>query len=69
MEEQVKKKRRRPVSKEVRCLICNRRFKRRKYRKIRMGPTCARKLADGYAGIQIKAFEPLPSVICEEATP
>lgn len=43
---------------EVRCLVCNHRLKRRKYRKVKLGPTCARKLASGYAGIQIKAFEP-----------
>jgi uncharacterized CHY-type Zn-finger protein len=48
--------------KEVRCDVCNHLLKRRKYRKVKLGPRCAEKLASGYAGIQLNAFEPLPEV-------
>jgi len=48
--------------KEVRCLVCNHRLKRRKYRKVRIGPGCAIKLKNGNTGIQIKAFEPVPEI-------
>ena len=51
--------------KEERCLVCNHQLKRRRYRKAGMGPTCARKLAEGYAGIQLKAWEPPPEVVCK----
>gem|GEM_PF-4234124 len=40
-----------------RCLVCNHKIKRRKNIKAGMGPTCARHLQEGFAGIQIPAFE------------
>ena len=49
--------------KEVRCLVCNHKLKRRKYRKAQLGPTCQRKLENGYAGIQLRAFEPYPALV------
>lgn len=42
----------------VKCLVCHRKLKRRKYRKTRIGPTCQKKLESGFAGIQIDAFTP-----------
>jgi hypothetical protein len=49
--------------KEVSCLVCGHHLKRRRYRKSGMGPTCARKLAEGYTGIQLKAWEPAPELV------
>jgi uncharacterized CHY-type Zn-finger protein len=53
-------KKRRGTLRVVRCIVCNHQLKRRKYRKTGIGPRCAEKLRNGYAGIQLKAFEPIP---------
>jgi hypothetical protein len=46
-----------------RCMVCNHILKRRKWRRAGIGPACAEKLARGYAGIQLNAFEPIPEVV------
>jgi hypothetical protein len=43
--------------KDVRCAVCNHHLKRRKYKKAGVGPKCAERVANGYAGIQLRAFE------------
>ena len=42
--------------KEVRCVVCQHLLKRRKHRKVGVGPTCMKKLQNGSVGIQIEAF-------------
>lgn len=44
-------------------MVCNHPLKRRKYRRAGMGPRCAEKLAAGYTGIQLKAWEVVPEAL------